>query len=638
MESQNDVFRLPPYLLKTPYGESLKKQLVQPVGLTKSFSQASRLSTYGVMGSMPARFSDSDYDQSLVSMLTPHPSRAGEERQGGADTLSAMDEHMEEDHDPLESIYYNEPMDVDVEDEDDEDHDVALDVDDDEEDSSYPLYPDEHQSGVRRLSTSRRRRSSARSGRTIRRGGSVSGTPSVFKYPLPLKWIVNPNTQMTVTDGGLSLKVDQVRTAVSSSSISKNYDFHNAKANATVPVQAGVFYYEVKITNATNNSNKSCCDVSIGFMLASVGTVTKMAGLEIGTYGFNGHEGTTTSNQTVMRRYNREFGQGDTIGCGVNFATKKVFYTKNGIYLGTAFKDINKPIIPIISLKSGNAISTNFGMQEFLFDIEGYIDQEKRKVTQKVMDHTSTGHGTGPDISPADMDLRVNTNTDKELPSLMQKLVSSYFDHLGYVDISKTFSAEVKREQLEGSTKMGSNIVLSDEEMIDDKESTVEEKNLKVRQQIRKNLLEGDIDGAIKLTNAHFPKVFAEHEEILFKLSCNKFIELIKRSDIDDAIQYGQSLREKYNENTRYQEFLNDIFSLLAYENPQESEFGYLLKEGEILKISDELNSEILKSLGKSSVSELESLIKHTKVMLNVLSLDTAQPDTLLLTNEEFGL
>ena len=50
-----------------------------------------------------------------------------------------------------------------------------------------------------------------------------------------------------------------------------------------------------------------------------------------------------------------EYEKGDMIGCGVIFDEKKIFFTKNGTYLGVGFKDIHiskNGIYPSVSLQS----------------------------------------------------------------------------------------------------------------------------------------------------------------------------------------------------------------------------------------------------------------------------------------------
>ena len=49
--------------------------------------------------------------------------------------------------------------------------------------------------------------------------------------------------------------------------------------------------------------------------------------------------------------------------------------------------------------------------------------------------------------------------------------------------------------------------------------------------EIRAAILEGDIDKALKHTNAYYPSVLRENENIYFKLRCRKFIEMIRRTN-----------------------------------------------------------------------------------------------------------
>jgi hypothetical protein len=50
-------------------------------------------------------------------------------------------------------------------------------------------------------------------------------------------------------------------------------------------------------------------------------------------------------------------------------------------------------------------------------------------------------------------------------------------------------------------------------------------------EEIRSAILEGDIDKALKHTNAYYPSVLRDNENIYFKLRCRKFIEMIRRTN-----------------------------------------------------------------------------------------------------------
>ena len=49
------------------------------------------------------------------------------------------------------------------------------------------------------------------------------------------------------------------------------------------------------------------------------------------------------------------------------------------------------------------------------------------------------------------------------------------------------------------------------------------------RQRIRRAILEGDIDQALKYTNAYYPMVLGDNEQVYFRLRCRKFIEMIRK-------------------------------------------------------------------------------------------------------------
>jgi hypothetical protein len=47
--------------------------------------------------------------------------------------------------------------------------------------------------------------------------------------------------------------------------------------------------------------------------------------------------------------------------------------------------------------------------------------------------------------------------------------------------------------------------------------------------EIRKSVLEGDIDNVFRLCKEHYPSVLNDNPIILFRLKCRKFMEMVKR-------------------------------------------------------------------------------------------------------------
>lgn len=571
-----EELKVPNYQLQTQFGERLQKQLKQPQSPVNGQTKATMLATTGVMGTMPGRYND--YSEEFVALLSRN-SGVLHNAVNRHPMLIPEDAIRDDDVSPenvLSSVRFNQDL-MDLDDDDDDDEDLEM--------KSDTLL-----------------------------SGCGGKNP---RYVLPLKWTTEDDSPLLVTENGLRLKLDQRSTG---STISKAYDVKCAKSDLMVPIQCGVFYYEIKITNVTNNNRDGSCDVSLGFMTSHKSK--KAPGLEIGSYGFNGSDGNIYANHSINEKYNKPFGLGDVIGCGVDFHSKTIFFTKNGILLGSAFNKVFHSLYCVVGMKEGNGVLTNFGQYEFLFNIEGYVFKEKSKILLTIM-HPKRMLHDDEDTGELDTD-----DKDDQIANKTRDLVASYLDHLGYVDVSKTFAHEISQENDVESAEMA------------DELSPEEEEILTIRQQIRNYLIQGNIDGAISLTNLRFPKVFAQNETILFHLNCCQFIQLIKRANIDEAIKFGQDLRTQLNGTTTNQDYLNDIFSLLAYEDPQESEFGYLLKDEETLKVCDELNGEILASLGKPRVSSLQEHISKIEEMREKLfNKDVPQDvDSLFITREDLGI
>jgi CTLH/CRA C-terminal to LisH motif domain len=166
---------------------------------------------------------------------------------------------------------------------------------------------------------------------------------------------------------------------------------------------------------------------------------------------------------------------------------------------------------------------------------------------------------------------------------------------------------------------------------------------------IRRAILEGDIDKALKLTQAYYPHVLKDNEQVYFKLKCRKFIEMVRKaaelklvggsmknghthidmgaqamdldtngdengawgamdtesasrisSDIEEleerTMAYGQALSDEFGSDNRREvvDGLRDIYSLMAYDDPFSAPTKHLLDRKERVAVAEELNSAIL--------------------------------------------
>ena len=83
-----------------------------------------------------------------------------------------------------------------------------------------------------------------------------------------------------------------------------------------------------------------------------------------GYSGFNGQKGSDNKWQD----YGPQFGTGDVVGCGV--VGGSCFFTKNGDFLGVAFRGVPGGLYPKAGLFEGVTVEANFGESAFRFDLD----------------------------------------------------------------------------------------------------------------------------------------------------------------------------------------------------------------------------------------------------------------------------
>jgi Ran-binding protein 9/10 len=98
--------------------------------------------------------------------------------------------------------------------------------------------------------------------------------------------------------------------------------------------------------------------------------------------------------------------------------------------------------------------------------------------------------------------------------------VLQFLQHDGYIETARAFAEEVQAEKR--ALTLDANAAVKHINVSDDEDANR-------RQRIRRSILEGDIDRALKLTTAYYPQVLKENGQVYFRLRCRKFIEMIRR-------------------------------------------------------------------------------------------------------------
>lgn len=394
------------------------------------------------------------------------------------------------------------------------------------------------------------------------------------------------------------------------SSLTKNHQKEAAavRSNYPIPSDCAMYYFEVYIKSKGRDGY-----IGIGLSVRKFST-NKLPGWEKQSYGYHGDDGLKFTGTSFGDPYGPTFTTGDTIGCGVNLLDHSCFFTKNGIYLGVACKNLPKGLYPTVGLQtSGETVVGNFGSEEFIFDFKGELETL----------HSETIHSI--------LKRNFPTSYMENMPTATQQLILSYLVFHGYSESAKSFSFATKLPIQE-----------SDE-------------SISNRQNLRNLIQQGKISQVVNLCNELYPGLLQNNSLIHFKLRCRQFLEALDNndtiSDSDNSLMNGNTTYEligpvqSHNSLDEYQKLilfgreqvqmlaakvedeghmtnelrtlLKDTFSLLAYSNHRECPVSYLFQPSERYSLSAALNSAVLEKQGLPVYSPLEVLVQHANNGLN---------------------
>ncbi|TGO30833.1 hypothetical protein BPAE_0003g01180 [Botrytis paeoniae] len=468
--------------------------------------------------------------------------------------------------------------------------------------------------------------------------------------PLPSKWSTTDKFgALEVTSDGFEVKLTGPK-----SMNDRDNEASAIRSDHPMPPQCGIYYFEVTILSRKREDSS----IGIGFSTKKI-PLSRLPGWEPDSWAYHGDDGHGYAGASVGKAYGPSFSTEDVIGCGVNFSTGAAFFTKNGDHLGIAFQDVTGrgELFPSVGMKKpGEHIRVNFGQSPFVYNIDEMILHEECRIKNEI----------------------ASTSTTKLQPplnetELIQSLVLQFLTHDGYVETAREFANEVHSEKK--ALNMDPNVTIPGFDIKDDQDASH-------RQRIRTAILEGDVEQALKYTNAYYPQVLKDNEHVYFRLRCRKFIEMVRqmaemhnsnstnvskknpahngdwyddiinhdmelddhqpqannwdRMETDggdtfetdyqnllsDTLSYGQVLQAEFKDDPRREvsKALEDAFSLIAYKDPiNEKSVSHLLDPSGRVAVAEELNSAILLSLGKSSSAALERVYQQTTVLLEDL-------------------
>uniref|UniRef100_A0A7S0HIE7 B30.2/SPRY domain-containing protein n=1 Tax=Hanusia phi TaxID=3032 RepID=A0A7S0HIE7_9CRYP len=362
-------------------------------------------------------------------------------------------------------------------------------------------------------------------------------------------------------------------------------DVGSVQANRPFSRSSLVGYFEMTVLNA---GTRGC--MSIG-LASSDFKNTGHPGWEPGSYGYHGDDGKKYCHSSRGEPYASKFGSEDVVGCGFNFASREIFFTKNGKSLGVAFINPDDSYFPTVGLHSeGEQIRLNFGEDPqlpFMYPLHLLLREEREKIAATVSN-----------IPMSVMDIN--------------QLVANFLRHEGYLESLASFEQCAMLPQ--GEKKWSS----SENEM--------------KRSAIRQLIIQGNMEEAEGTIRERFPSVLEKNLRAKAFINSQKFIEMLLAEQQDDAIMFARENLSKilHESSTDSQmsesgaeekegplrdpeivSYLQEVIGLLAYEDPASSPLAHLLSSEHRKKVADVVNTAILEQDNVGSRSDLETLLKQ---------------------------
>ncbi|KCV71275.1 hypothetical protein H696_02222 [Fonticula alba] len=157
------------------------------------------------------------------------------------------------------------------------------------------------------------------------------------------------------------------------------------RSNVTVPLYCGIYYFEVMVLEC-EGAGATCVGYSSHKCVQQ-----SLPGWVNESFGYHSDNGHFYNQSSTGTTFGPCFGVGDVIGAGYDIRRRRIFFTKNGVYLGCPidFRNVDGRGCPPASVflapavgftQPGDSVVANFGNWPFVFDIDAHVKAEQERV------------------------------------------------------------------------------------------------------------------------------------------------------------------------------------------------------------------------------------------------------------------
>ncbi|KAJ1563157.1 hypothetical protein HK405_011874 [Cladochytrium tenue] len=408
------------------------------------------------------------------------------------------------------------------------------------------------------------------------------------------------------------------------------------RGNLPIPSRCGVYYFEVTVLSRGREGS-----MGVGLCEKSV-ALNRLPGWDPKSWGYHGDDGFSFESSGKGKPFGPTFTTGDTVGCCVNFRRRTIFFTKNGLDIGVAFRNItvHDGYYPVIGMGTPNEeFLANFGGKPFKFDIDSYVKDERASVWKDIVEYPLAQPPQFPDPPPLHAPaLLRRTSRISQQYRIIDRLVLGYLRHNGHTASADAFSSTVLANEAPDGVF---DLALGNQMDMDGANGLQASEPMACRRDIRRAILAGDIQLALDRLGEHFPTVLAENPQIKFALWCRRFVEHVAAAQQEaggggadggaaqplgmrdrKAIEMGRQLSDEFRQfsSPAVRIALDETFSVLAYAEPlATSPCAYLVAPTAREACCNLVDRAVLNQIGAMPDAALERILRQVFVLEDYL-------------------